>query len=614
MPEYDGSIIIDSHIDTTNFDNDANKIFNKLRLMSDHINDSFRNINIQNIGTQIKNTFVSLNVSQITSQIEAINQSITKIGNNRAPRKLKDNIDSAGSSIKSIFSGLGDSINKRLKNAFSGVSDIFSNITRRFNWILLGQTIRAVINDAKQSIADLRTYSSGFDNTMQSLRDSAKRVGNSIATAFAPALQALAPIIANVSMWLTDLFNKIAMFNAALFTGAKTAVIADTSFSGYSKSADKAAASSKKGAKAAQEKMKALAKFDKLDVFKKDKKKGADSGAGDVIPQAMKMFKTVEVPQSISDFANKIKETFRPLGEEFKIVGDSFQQNFVAPVAQHVKENILPRFAESTKKAIAGMDFSKLNTSLDGFFKVMSKITRNLFDGLEWAWENLLLPIIDKTITDYLPKFLESLASALEGLNSLWEASKGTLGKLLEWLKDLADPFISGFLDGLKDSLNSVKNAIQAICPFIERLGRAIQSIHIPQGLKDFVYTVGRFIGRGGIIKTALSYGVSPLKGIMTGITESLKSMPRLASGTVVSPNKRFLAMLGDNDSEQEVVSPVSTMKQAFMEAMSESGVSSSQGNINLQLDGTTFARLINPYTKAEQNRIGVSMIEGVAY
>jgi hypothetical protein len=92
------------------------------------------------------------------------------------------------------------------------------------------------------------------------------------------------------------------------------------------------------------------------------------------------------------------------------------------------------------------------------------------------------------------------------------------------------------------------------------------------------------------------------------------KRIPGLASGTVVSPNGKFLAMLGDNTSEPEVVSPVSTMKQAFMEAMYETGMNTNNGNVVLQLDGTTFARLINPYTKSEQNRIGISMVEGVAY
>jgi hypothetical protein len=45
-----------------------------------------------------------------------------------------------------------------------------------------------------------------------------------------------------------------------------------------------------------------------------------------------------------------------------------------------------------------------------------------------------------------------------------------------------------------------------------------------------------------------------------------------LAQGTVVPPNKRFLSVLGDNTKEHEIVSPVSTMKQAFVEAMREMG------------------------------------------
>ena len=49
-------------------------------------------------------------------------------------------------------------------------------------------------------------------------------------------------------------------------------------------------------------------------------------------------------------------------------------------------------------------------------------------------------------------------------------------------------------------------------------------------------------------------------------------SIPRLAQGTVVPPNKEFMAILGDNKREHEIVSPVSTMKQAFMEAMAEMG------------------------------------------
>ena len=55
-------------------------------------------------------------------------------------------------------------------------------------------------------------------------------------------------------------------------------------------------------------------------------------------------------------------------------------------------------------------------------------------------------------------------------------------------------------------------------------------------------------------------------------LSASNLSIPHLATGSVVPPNREFMAILGDNKTETEVVSPLSTMKQAFMEAMQESG------------------------------------------
>lgn len=50
-------------------------------------------------------------------------------------------------------------------------------------------------------------------------------------------------------------------------------------------------------------------------------------------------------------------------------------------------------------------------------------------------------------------------------------------------------------------------------------------------------------------------------------------SIPRLATGTVVPRNYgEFTAILGDNKREPEIVSPISTMKQAFKEALNEAG------------------------------------------
>ena len=85
--------------------------------------------------------------------------------------------------------------------------------------------------------------------------------------------------------------------------------------------------------------------------------------------------------------------------------------------------------------------------------------------------------------------------------------------------------------------------------------------------------------------------------------------VPRLATGAFVPANYgEFLAVLGDNRREAEVVSPVSAMKQAFLEAMLESGMIGGDGEkeINLFIDGDKFFSWIigksNQYKKSHGN------------
>lgn len=93
--------------------------------------------------------------------------------------------------------------------------------------------------------------------------------------------------------------------------------------------------------------------------------------------------------------------------------------------------------------------------------------------------------------------------------------------------------------------------------------------------------------------------------------------MPMLATGTVVPPRAgMFAAILGDNNRETEVVSPLSTMKQALKEALAESNISGGNqiAKAELILDGTRFGQLVVKFGKNEKNRVGVTMVtEGSA-
>lgn len=69
--------------------------------------------------------------------------------------------------------------------------------------------------------------------------------------------------------------------------------------------------------------------------------------------------------------------------------------------------------------------------------------------------------------------------------------------------------------------------------------------------------------------------------------------IPALASGAVIPPNRKFLAVLGDQKSGTNVEAPLSTIKQAVMEALAQG--SREPINVNLVVDGKTLARVAVP-------------------
>ena len=619
----------------------------------------------------------SLSIEQLSNSI-GINLTSASKKASKAIFNMLTGIPSMVSLAKSAFGGLASSI-----------SSLGSRLLSIFSYQVLRQIIRKIIKEFMQGIADLEVYSSRFGNTMQSMKDSFKNLGNSIVTAVAPIIQALAPVLNWLLGAITKVFNTISMFTGALFTNAKTVTIADTSFSGYGKKIEKVDKATKKAKKDTGDMIKALAKFDKLDVLKKDKKK-ADIGGGvaSAVPEvnpAMKMFKEVKVPEGILNLVERIKKTFEPLTDFFKEVGNSFLTSFVNPVISHFQDDFLPRFANNFSKFMSEFNFKPLENALDNVFKALAPLTNLAMDGLNWGLENVIYPMLKWTGEAYMPAILNMIAAAIRTINKAIEIAKPTIKNiyeneikpLFEFLGNMAIGIIKkieSWLDGLSDWMGKHPEEVEAFVKTLWDFGKALLAIWavcklilgltalwelitsadpIILGIKltlfaiaGIIYLINRYGDQwkkwlddvweklqkvssifGAIGKAfKASENMSSIKAkIETGeltpeqaLEESKKfhrklngfKIPKLATGTVVSPNKKFLAMLGDNTSEKEVVSPISTMKQAFSEALNEYGGDTREAI--LQLDGETFARLINPYSKAENNRLGISMVSGV--
>ena len=118
MPEDDGSIIIDSHIDTNNFDKDAGKLFDKAKKLSDIFN-RFTSFEI------FKDVFKTANndIRQASKSFSDINSKIDK---------SEYKLESAGKKVeylKSKLTGLNAIKNDReLANAFGGYSAVIDQI------------------------------------------------------------------------------------------------------------------------------------------------------------------------------------------------------------------------------------------------------------------------------------------------------------------------------------------------------------------------------------------------------------------------------------------------------------------------------------------------------
>ena len=70
-------------------------------------------------------------------------------------------------------------------------------------------------------------------------------------------------------------------------------------------------------------------------------------------------------------------------------------------------------------------------------------------------------------------------------------------------------------------------------------------------------------------------------------------SIPRLAQGAVIPPNKEFLAMLGDQKHGTNIEAPLDTIKQALAEVLAEVGGAGNKQPIVLQVNGRTLAQVV---------------------
>lgn len=114
-----------------------------------------------------------------------------------------------------------------------------------------------------------------------------------------------------------------------------------------------------------------------------------------------------------------------------------------------------------------------------------------------------------------------------------------------------------------------------------------------------------------GGMSTAAKIAYEALGGVNGNVGLPNITVPRLATGTVVPANYgEFLAVLGDNKREAEVVSPISTMKKAMAEVLAEAKGNFGNGDIHITLtmpDGRVLFETVVDENNQQKKRTGKS-------
>lgn len=92
-------------------------------------------------------------------------------------------------------------------------------------------------------------------------------------------------------------------------------------------------------------------------------------------------------------------------------------------------------------------------------------------------------------------------------------------------------------------------------------------------------------------------------------------SIPRLAQGAVIPPNREFMAVLGDQKHGTNIEAPLETIKQALAEVLAmQDGGSETNVNVTFTGDLAQLARVLKPAIETETRRRGGSLAKGAVY
>lgn len=259
------------------------------------------------------------------------------------------------------------------------------------------------------------------------------------------------------------------------------------------------------------------------------------------------------------DFRNAVKKIWENIKQFFADAWESIKETW--DVVKSYFENIWASIQEAFEPAVK---------FLGNMFAAAWKAITSVWDGVtryfETVWSTIkgIFAVVESALSGDFEGAWEAIKGIVDGwskyFSGIWEDIKGVFSDAWNVFKDIGKTIVEGIKQG-------ISNAWAAFSGWVSSKLSSLTS------------------GMGGLISAFSS--VSMPSGMSAAY-----SVPALASGAVIPPNREFLAVLGDQKSGTNIEAPLETIKQAFLEAMQESGgAGGGTYTFVVNLDGKEIAR-----------------------
>ena len=346
-----------------------------------------------------------------------------------------------------------------------------------------------IMEETRFQVGDAAAYTKTFSGQVQQLKFNFTQMTAAIGKVVAPIAQLFIPVLNAAMQAVTNLFQSIQNV-LKVFGLDMPDVVSKTSSAVSGVSAD-IESTGNSAVSAAKKINKAFAGVDEINVLKTSdsSSSGSDTSTG-----------STNTAISVTP------------------ASDDTVSTAVSATVEKIRKYIEP---------LQNINFDNLVNAFQKLKDAIKPLTSKLFDGLSWAYFNLLVPLAQWTIEDVLPAFLDLFSGALNILNSAIE----DIQPLLSWLWDnILKPIatwtggiIVSVLNGIGDALNWISKNEVAMT-ILESLAISIGVVTI--ALKAWNTAVALWNARGAIAAvvtggfgTALNVLTSPITLVVLAIT-----------------------------------------------------------------------------------------------